>query len=302
MFQIKKVRETDEYGEFVIEPLAQGYGQTLGNSLRRVLLSSLPGAAITSVKIEGVRHQFTTIPGLKEDVVDFILNLKKVRLLIEGSEKVNCKLNKKGPGEICARDISVPAGVKIVNPDHVLGTLADKKSHIDMQIIAERGYGYLPQEEQNIEEVGVITVDALFSPVYRVNYHVEATRVGRRTDFDKLVIEIFTDKTIKPLAAMKEAAKILSSYFQQIYKPKKIEEKKDDEKEKAVSEEVLNMRIEEFDIPTRIVNALAKGSIEVIKQLVATPRSELLKIKNLGSKSMSIIEAQLKEKGIALLE
>lgn len=299
-FQIKTEIEKADYGKFIIEPLEQGYGQTLGNSLRRVLLTSLPGAAITAVKINGVKHQFSTLAGLKEDVVEFILNLKKVRLNIEVDEPATLSLHKTGPGEVTAGDIETSAGVTIINPDLVLGTLADKKTEIDAEIFVEKGYGFLPAEEKTISEIGRIPVDALFTPVLRVNYRVEATRVGRMTNLDKLVIELWTDATIKPQDALKAAAKILVNYFLQVYEPKTVKIEEPVAVTPSISEEILKMRIEELDIPTRIVNALAKGSIETIGQLLGTPKAELLKIKNLGAKSLSIVEEKLREKGVAL--
>lgn len=298
-FQITTEAQKPGYGLFVIEPLEQGYGQTLGNSLRRVLLSSLPGAAVTSVKIVGVGHQLSTVPGLKEDVIEFILNVKKIRLIIEGNEPVTLTLSKKGPGDVVAGDIDVPAGVTIVNPDLVLGTLADKKSNLEIEFVAEKGYGYVAAEERQSDEIGRIPVDALFSPVVRVNYRVEATRVGRMTNLDHLVIEIWTDGTIAPLDALKSAAKLLVSYFLQVYEPKaKVDESV--AVTPSVSDEILKMRIEELDIPTRIVNALAHGGIETIGQLLGTPKAELLKVKNLGAKSLSVVEEKLREKGVAL--
>ncbi len=299
-FTIKVEAEKSGYGRFSIEPLEQGYGQTLGNSLRRVLLTSLPGAAITSIKIEGVKHQFSTIPGMKEDVVEFILNLKKVRLNVEGSDNVTLTLSKTGPGEIVAGDIEVPAGVTIVNPELVLATLADKKAEVDMQLIVTRGFGYVSVDDKREAEIGTIPVDALFSPIARVNYRVEATRVGRMTNLDRLVMEVWTDATIAPLEALKSSARILVSYFQQVFEPRTEGVAEAVSAPATLSDEVLKMRIEELDIPTRIVNALSKANLETIGQLLAAPRSELLKVKNLGAKSLGIVEEKLKEKGISL--
>lgn len=299
-FKIKTEVERPDYGMFVIEPLEQGYGHTVGNSLRRVLLTSLPGAALTSVKIEGVRHQFSTLPGLKEDVVELILNLKKVRLALESNESVTLKLAKKGPAEVVAGDFDVPAGVSIANPDLVLAALSDKKSSLELEVTADKGYGYVQAEEKSIDELGRIAIDALFSPVTRVNYRVESTRVGRMTNLDKLVIEIWTDGTINPFAALKQAAKILVSYFLQLYEPKDTTVLEPVAVTPAVSDEILKMRIEELDIPTRIVNALARGGIETVGQLLGTPKGDLMKIKNLGTKSLSIVEEKLREKGVAL--
>jgi DNA-directed RNA polymerase subunit alpha len=299
-FVIKTEVQEKTYGKFAIEPLEQGYGQTLGNSIRRVLLSSLEGSAITSAKIEGVQHQFSTIAGLKEDVVELSLNLKKVRLIIEGSDTATLTLSKKGPGVMTAGDIEAPAGVTIVNPELVLGTLSDKKASIEMTLIADKGMGYVTTEEKRVSELGVIPFDALYSPVSRVNYRVEATRVGRMTNLDKLVMEIWTDGTIAPLDALKAASKILVSFFVQVYEPKAAEAKESVISAPSISEDILKMRIEELDIPTRIVNALSNGSIETIGQLLSTPRTDLMKIKNLGSKSLGIVEEKVKEKGVVL--
>lgn len=300
VFKIKTEVDKPDYGLFIIEPLERGYGQTLGNSLRRVLLTSLPGAAITSVKISGVAHQFATVPGLKEDVVEFTLNLKKVRLVVPPGEPATLTLSKKGPGAVTAGDIQAPAGVTIVNPEVVLGTLADKKSSLDMEMTAEVGYGYAAADEKKVTEIGTVPVSALFSPVVRVNYRVEATRVGRMTNLDKLVMEIWTDGSLAPLSALKEAAKLLVSFFLQIVEPKSTGVAESVAVSPTVSDEVLKMRIEELDIPTRIVNALGNGGIETVGQLLGTPRADLMKIKNLGSKSLLLVEEKLREKGVAL--
>lgn len=299
-FHLTVDTEKPGFGKFSIEPLDQGYGQTLGNSLRRVLLSSLSGSAISSVKIAGVKHQFSTLEGMKEDVVEFIMNLKKVRLTVEGSESVKMTINKKGPGEVLAGDIDVPAGVTIVNPDLVLANLADKKASLEVEMIADNGFGYVSADEKHFNEIGVMPIDSLYSPVTRVNYRVEATRVGRMTNLDRLVMEIWTDGTIAPSDALKSAAKILVSYFMQVVEPKAQGTTETIAVTPTVSDEVLKMRIEELDIPTRIVNALANGGIETIGQLLGTPPAELMKIKNLGVKSLAIVEEKLREKGVAL--
>ncbi len=299
-FHIKVETEKPGFGKFSIEPLEQGYGQTLGNSLRRVLLSSLQGSAISSVKIENVKHQFSALEGMKEDVVEFIMNLKKVRLMIEGSESVTLTLSKKGMGEVLAGDISVPAGVTIVNPDLVIANLSDKKASLEVTMTADRGYGYTSADEKHFSEVGVMPMDSLYSPVTRVNYRVEATRVGRMTNLDRLVMEIWTDATISALDALKSSAKILVSYFAQVVEPKAQGAVEAVVVAPTVSDEVLKMRIEELDIPTRIVNALANGGIETIGQLLSAPQSDLMKIKNLGIKSLGIVEEKLREKGVTL--
>lgn len=299
-FHIKTETEKPGFGKFSIEPLEQGYGQTLGNSLRRVLISSLQGSAISSVKIAGVKHQFSALAGMKEDVVEFIMNLKKVRLMIEGSETVELKISKKGPGEVLAGDISVPAGVTIVNPDLVIANLSDKKAELDVVMTADKGYGYMSADEKHFNEVGVMPMDSLYSPVTRVNYRVEATRVGRMTNLDRLVMEIWTDGTVSAIDALKSSAKILVSYFNQVVDPKIQGAVETVAVAPTVSDEVLKMRIEELDIPTRIVNALSNGGIETIGQLLSAPSADLMKIKNLGIKSLGIVEEKLREKGVAL--
>jgi DNA-directed RNA polymerase subunit alpha len=299
-FQIETAIDKPGYGKFILEPLDQGYGQTLGNSLRRVLLTSLAGSAIVTAKIEGVKHQFSTLGGMKEDVVEFLMNLKKVRLTIDGDEPVNMTLSKTGSGEVTAADIEIPAGVTIANRELVLAHLADKKSSLEVSLTAQRGMGYVSADEKHYDEVGVMPVDSLFSPVTRVNYKVEATRVGRMTNLDRLVIEIWTDGTLSALEALKSAAKILVSYFVQVYEPKAPGAAEAVAVTPAISDEVLKMRIEELDIPTRIVNALANGGIETIGQLLGTPKGELMKIKNLGTKSVAVVEEKLREKGVAL--
>jgi DNA-directed RNA polymerase subunit alpha len=299
-FHIKVETEKPGFGKFNIEPLEQGYGQTMGNSLRRILLSTLPGAAISSVKIAGVKHQFSTLEGMKEDIVEFIMNLKKVRLTIDGTEPVKMTISKKGPGEVLAGDIDVPSGVSIVNPDLVLANLADKKAELEVELTADKGLGYISADEKHFAEVGVMPIDSLYSPVVRVNYRVEATRVGRMTNLDRLVMEIWTDATISASDALKQAAKVLVSYFLQIVEPKVQGVPETVAVTPAISDEVLKMRIEELDIPTRIVNALANGGIETIGQLLGTQPADLMKIKNLGVKSLAIVEEKLREKGVAL--
>jgi DNA-directed RNA polymerase subunit alpha len=237
---------------------------------------------------------------MKEDVVEFLMNLKKIRLTIEGDEPANLTISKTGPGEVTGADIEVPAGVTIVNKELVLAHLADKKASLEVACSAERGMGYVSADEKHYDEVGVMSVDALFSPVIRVNYRVEATRVGRMTNLDRLVMEIWTDGTVSALEALKSAAKILVSYFVQVYEPKAQGLTESVAVTPSISDEVLKMRIEELDIPTRIVNALSNGGIETIGQLLGTPKGELMKIKNLGVKSLAVVEEKLREKGVAL--
>lgn len=298
-FTVKKEVEETNYGMFVIEPLEQGYGHTLGNSLRRVLLTSLKGAAVTKVKIEGVKHPFSTLPGLKEDIIQFILNIKKIRFKLTGDKPAKATLTMKGAAKITAGDLEATEA-EVVNKDLYLGELTSNKAKINMELTVEQGYGYVTTEELEKEkELETIIVDALFSPVIRVNYKVEATRVGRMTNLDKLILEIWTDGTITPYEAMKEGARTLVSYFLQVYEPK-AKTAESVAVTPTISEEILKMTLEELDLPTRIVNALHNGGIDTVGQLLGTPKKELYKIKNLGTKSITSIEDVLREKGIAL--
>lgn len=298
IFQIEKKKETADFGQFVIEPLEQGYGNTLGNALRRVLLTSLPGAAVTQVKISGVKHQFSTLKGLKEDIVEFILNLKQLQIKYEGEKATKLSLDVTGPAEVKAADIQTPAKVEIVNKNHLLGSLANKKSRLKAEMMVETGFGYSPAEERKSEKLGVILVDASFSPVRRVNYKVEATRVGHRTDLDRLILEITTNGTIKPSEALKKAASILVAYFNQLVSPKKAP--KVEKKEKISWVSMPELTVEELDLPTRIANALRRGGYGTVGALAVASRADLIEVKNLGGKSIKIIEEALKKKGISL--
>jgi DNA-directed RNA polymerase subunit alpha len=299
-FKIKTQKKSQDYGLFIIEPLEEGYGHTIGNALRRVLLSSLPGFAITMVKIKGIKHQFSKLKGLKEDIVEFILNLKLIKLKSSLYKKTKITLKTHGPGEITASQIKTPPTIEIVNKDLVLGHLADKKSTIEMEMFAEGGLGYSPAEERKSSTLGEIPIDASFGPINRVNFKVETTRVGRMTNYDKLILEIWTDGTTNSKDALLQSAKILSAYFTQIYKPRKIKEAESEEK--APVDKNLELTIEELGFPTRIVNSLRKANYNTVKDLTAVSKSEIQKVKNLGAKSMKIIEAALKEKKIFLKE
>jgi len=292
---VKTVKQTSELAIFVIGPLPRGFGHTLGNTLRRVLLSSLKGAAISQVKFEGVPHQFTTIPGVKEDVVDLTLNLKQVRLKIEGDQPVALSLSRRGPGEVVAGDIEVPAGVKIVNKDLHLATLADRKTKLEAEMVAEPGRGYVPCEERETK-IGVIPLDCVFSPILNVAYKVEPTRVGQRSDYDQLTIEITTDKTIKPLDALVEASKILTSFFGRISLGDKAKEAI--VKKEARAKSTKKVSVEELDIPLRILNTLKKAKISSANELARKSPEEILKIKNVGEKALKEIEKALKKEGL----
>ena len=300
-FKIKEQKVTDDYGEFVIEPLEPGYGHTLGNALRRVLLVSIPGAAVTTVKISGAKHKFTTVPGLKENVVDFLLNIKGLNLrLLNSKTSATVKLSVKGPKEIRAKDLELPEDVEIENKDHYLGFLSDKKAKLDMELTVEKGMGYSLAEERKISTLGVLSVDAVFTPIKRVNYDVTATRVGRQTNLDSLTLSIWTNGVVKPREAMDEAAKILTAYFLQVYEPKAVASVESTASHPSVPEAILRLTIDELDLPTRIYNSLRNGGIETLGQLLETPKKDLISMRNMGGKSITVIEEKLKEKGISL--
>lgn len=298
MFEIKEEEKGTNYAKFVISPLEQGYGLTVGNSLRRVLLSSLSGIAVTSVKIAGVKHQFSTLSGMKEDVVEFVLNLKKVRFAGDTDKPVKATISVSGPGEFTAKDIKVGGGLSVANPELVLGTLS-KGAKMEAEITVEKGMGYSPAEERSSDSIGLIPVDASFSPVKRVSYKIEETRVGRLTNYDKLILDIWTDGTVDAGDALTESAKILLSYFGQIVNPKKTEkaavEKKDD------LGLVGRLSVEEVGLPTRVANALIKAGFETVDQLAYAKKEDLVKVRNLGEKSLKIIAAALGTKGVEFL-
>lgn len=294
-------QETDNFGKFSIEPLDQGYGHTIGNSLRRVLLTSLPGSAITQAKIAGIRHQFSSLAGMSEDIVEFILNLKKVRLTQTTDKPVRLSLEAKGPKEVTAKDIEEAAGVEIVNKDLHIASLADDKAKLSVKLIAETGSGYSLAEERKTGEIGLIPVDANFSPVTLVNYHVEATRVGRVANFDKLTIEITTDGTLKPSDALKQACQILVDHFATIKEPQVAEKKpKEETTPTPLTDDVLKTSLEELDLPIRLTNSLKAGKIETIGDFINRDKKELIKMKNVGPKSITLVEEKLREKGINL--
>lgn len=300
MFKIKTEAEKENFGKITIEPLESGFGHTLGNSLRRVLLTSLPGAAVTSVKIDGVSHQFSTIDGILEDVIEIILNIKKIRLRVNSDKPIKLSIKENGKKTIKAGDLEIEGDGEIANPEQHIATLTDSKSTLNMEMIASPGKGYSMAEERKTNEIGVIATDALFSPVLSVNYSVEPTRVGRRTDFDKLILEITTDGTLAPIEAVNQAARILSNTFHKIYEPDTEEEI--EESTSTISEEVLKLTIEELDLPVRITNALKAIEINTIEDLTNMPRPQLLKAKNLGVKSISLISEKLTERGLTLRE
>lgn len=299
-FQIKTENSKSNFGRFAIEPLEQGYGHTLGASLRRVLLTSLPGAAITQVKISGLKHQFGTVEGVKEDGVDLLLNLKKVRVEYKGEKPARLSLSAKGKGEVKAGQIQAPTGIKIANPDLSIATLSDEKSKLEVDMQVEAGVGYSAGEERKTSSIGLIPVDADFSPVRRVNYRVEETRVGRLTNFDKLTLEVWTDGTITPADSLKRAAEILISYLEQVVSPSRApKETKEVSQAPVAGRPSSNLSVEELNLPTRITNALVKAGYESVDDLVNAQKNVLAKVRNLGEKSVKVVEAALGEKGIS---
>lgn len=295
MFEIKEEKKEANYGKFVISPLEQGYGITVGNSLRRVLLTSLPGIAVTSVKIAGVKHQFSSLEGLKEDIVEFVLGVKKVRFSGKLEKPVKATLEVTKAGEFKASEIKVGGGVEVSNPDLVLGTL-NKGAKLQAEMTIESGTGYSPAEDRPVESIGLIPVDASFSPVKRVSYKIEETRVGRLTNYDKLVLEIWTDGTMKASDALVDSAKTLLSYFGQIINPKKVEKVVAEVKDELGLTGKLS--VEEIGLPTRVSNALIKAGFETVESLAHAKKEDLVKVRNLGEKSLKIIAAALGGKGV----
>lgn len=301
-FKVKENSQDNTYAEFVIEPLEPGYGYTLGHAIRRVLLTSIPGASITSIKINGVKHRFSEVPGLKENVVDLLLNVKGLFVRLPDSQEIaTLKLSSKGTKEITGADIQGTDGAEVVNKGHYIGSLSGDKAKLEMELTVERGYGYSLAEERSVETLGVITTDAVFSPIKRVNYSVEATRVGRRTNLDKLNLQVWSNGSVTPREALDQTALILSTMFTQIYDPQASHTT--DNIPVIVStipNDILRLTVDELDLPTRIYNSLKNGGIETVEQLLNTPRKELVNMRNMGSKSISIIEEKLQEKGISL--
>jgi len=283
----------------VIEPLEQGYGHTLGNALRRVLLTSLSGAALTSVRFNQAEHEFTTIKGVTEDVLELTLNLKAIRVRSLTGQGGVARLDVKGPKTVTAADLELEGGLEIVNPEAHIATLA-KDAVLSAEMVVETGVGYAPAKDRSEAGIGEIILDALFSPVITVSYTVEATRVGRRTDFDRLLLDITTDGSLEPLAAVKQASEILQAHFSQVINPVEIVKAPVAAPVSLEEAEVLRLTVEELDLPTRIANALRKGGFETVGDLRGVPRIVIAKVKNLGEKSVDIIQDALMAKGVSL--
>ncbi len=298
-----EINEEKTYGRFVVEPLERGYGTTLGNSLRRVLLSSLPGAAITSVRIEGVLHEFSTIPGVVEDTTEMILNLKELRLRILSEETKTLRIDKEGPGVVTGADIICDADVTILNPDLVIANLADG-ARLRVEMTAERGRGYVSAERNKRpnQPIGVIPVDSIFTPINKVNYKVENTRRGDVTDLDKLILEVWTDGSLSPEEAVSVGAKILSRHLDSFIgltdraKQEQILVSEEDEER----DRILDMTIEELDLSVRSYNCLKRAGINMVSELIEKTEEDMMKVRNLGKKSLEEVTSKLAELGLSL--
>jgi DNA-directed RNA polymerase subunit alpha len=301
--EIVEMSSDKTYGKFVVEPLERGYGITLGNSLRRVLLSSLPGAAVTSVKIDGVLHEFSTIPGVKEDVTEIVLNLKSLGVKMDGDEPRLIRVEAQGEGEIKAGDIIHGPDIEILNPDLHIATLGEG-AKLYMEITLEKGRGYVSAEKnkEQGQPIGIIPVDSIFTPVVKANFRVNNTRVGQVTDFDKLTLEVWTDGSIAPDEAVSLGAKILNEHLNlfitltdQIRDVEIMVEKEEDKKEK-----VLEMTIEELDLSVRSYNCLKRAGINTVEELTQKTEEDMMKVRNLGKKSLEEVQGKLSELNLSL--
>ena len=298
-----ELNEDAKYGKFVIEPLERGYGTTLGNSLRRILLSSLPGAAVTAIQIDGVLHEFSTVEGVVEDVTTIILNLKKLALKIYSEEEKTLEIDVQGEGIVTAADITHDSDVEILNPDLHIATLA-KDAHVRVRLTAKRGRGYTPADANKSEDqpIGVIPIDSIYTPVSRVTYQVEKTRVGQVANYDKLTLDVWTDGSIGPKEAISLGAKILTEHLNifvgltdEAQNAEIMVEKEEDQKEK-----VLEMTIEELDLSVRSYNCLKRAGINTVQELANKTEEDMMKVRNLGRKSLEEVKHKLEELGLGL--
>jgi len=295
----------EEHGRFVVEPLERGYGITLGNALRRILLSSLPGSAVASVKIDGVLHEFSTISNVVEDTPEIILNLKALRMKMFSEEPQLLVIDAQGEGQVTAADIAAPPEVELLNPDLHIATL-EENGRLYMEITARTGRGYVTAEGNKVpnQPIGVIPVDSIFTPTRKVNYTVEDTRVGQVTNFDRLTLDVWTDGSIKPEEAISLGAKILNKHLSLFVN---LTEKVDDveiasEKDEDDKEKVLEMTIEELDLSVRSYNCLKRAGINTVQELVRKSEEEMMKVRNLGKKSLEEVQNKLGELGLSLRE
>ncbi|TCL58005.1 DNA-directed RNA polymerase subunit alpha [Kineothrix alysoides] len=304
--EVAEISEDKKYGKFVVEPLERGYGITLGNSLRRIMLSSLPGTAVSQVKIEGVLHEFSSIPGVKEDVTEIIMNVKSlaIRNNSDTNEPKTAYIEYDGEGVVKASDIQVDQDIEILNPDLVIATLSGKDTKLYMELTITKGRGYVGADKNKVEDlpIGVIAIDSIYTPVERVNVTIENTRVGQITDYDKLTLDVYTNGTLVPDEAVSLAAKVLSehlSLFIDLSENAKtaevMVEKEDDEKEK-----VLEMSIDELELSVRSYNCLKRAGINTVEELTNKTSEDMMKVRNLGRKSLEEVLAKLKELGLQL--
>ena len=304
--EVAEISEDKKYGKFVVEPLERGYGITLGNSLRRIMLSSLPGAAVSQVKLEGVLHEFSSIPGVKEDVTEIIMNIKALSIKNSSStnEPKTAYIEYNGEGVVRASDIQADQDIEILNPDQVIATLNGKDAKLYMELTITKGRGYVSADKNKNDElpIGVIAVDSIYTPVERVNVTVQNTRVGQITDFDKLTLDVFTNGTLAPDEAVSLAAKVLSEHLnlfidlsENAKTAEVMVEKEDDEKEK-----VLEMSIDELELSVRSYNCLKRAGINTVEELTNKTSEDMMKVRNLGRKSLEEVLAKLKELGLQL--
>ena len=296
---IVELSEDYRYGKFVIEPLERGYGITIGNALRRILLSSLPGVAVNAIKIDGVLHEFSTIPGVKEDVTEIILTLKELSATIDGEGSRTLKIEAQGPCSITGADIICPPDVEILSKDLAIATL-DDNAKLNMEIFVDKGRGYVSAEENKTENVpiGVLPVDSIYTPVEKVSYHVENTRVGQKTDYDKLVLEVWTNGSINPQEGISLAAKVLVEHLNLFIDLTEHVSSVEIMVEKE--EEVLEMTIEELDLSVRSYNCLKRAGINTVEELANKSEDDMMKVRNLGKKSLEEVIQKLEELGLGL--
>lgn len=299
--EIKKIESGENSGTFVVEPLHPGYGMTLGNSLRRVLLSSLEGSAITSVKVEGVAHEFSTIPNVKEDMVEIIMNLKKIRVKSLSDDVEYLTLSAVGPKKITAADIKKNSNVEIANPDQEIATLDNKNARLEMELRIENGRGYVTVEKREREKlgVGVIALDALYSPIVKVRYNVESTRVGQMTNLDRLVMEVESDGTITPDDAIARAADILVDHFLVLTGKESVSRRKPEQEEVISESDNINIMIEEINLSPRTTNALLNNDIKTVDDILKLGLDELKNLKGFGAKAFEEVVEKLDELKLA---
>jgi DNA-directed RNA polymerase subunit alpha len=294
--------EQEHYARFVVEPLERGFGHTLGNALRRVLLSSLPGAAVTSINIESVQHEFSVIPGVKEDVTEIILNLKRLVVKLYSDQPKMLEINAVGPGKITAGDIRVDSEVEIVNPDLHIATLS-KDAKLHMWLTLNKGRGYVPAERNKMTpmSLGVIPIDSIYTPIRKMNYMVEDTRVGQQTDYDKLVLEVWTDGSISPEEAIGQASEIIVEQISIFHGlSEAVEAEMEQEGAQDGTEDTEEMSIEDLDLSVRAFNCLKRANINTVGQLIQMTVEDMMKVRNLGQKSLEEINLKLSQLGLSL--